>query len=661
MTAVRISLAVFCSLVLAARGAAQEPAATGQIAPEVLLDFNRGISAFLAGDPEGAEGHFDAVLAKQPDATTAIYYRGLVRLDHGLRIVKGILDTTPPDEAAGMRAAASERFRKASEDLNIIVSATDPTVRTYDAALFLGIAQLARDQDPESAESLQLNERARDTLAAYVAQTPEGASDRLGFFYLAVAYYRLSDEYTKRGEAAARRREDTSVFAESARQNILEVSSNLEKSLDRARIDLQAQRMDAGDFEYFEAVSKYYQALVAIQQRNNSAALPLLREVEAKGFTPVSDNATGIIERVEKLEAENPSRIPIESPFGTLDFEAEFEIGNGYDTNVILLGDNTRLPYGITKQQDYQFGVRGGFTVSRYITRDEAPIPGESLLIGLSGYTEHVWQPSIGEFDLNTYVGRAFVNWQFAQDWFLGLQYDYSYTFLGHSPFISSNRLSPVLSKIWRGEAEPGAAPELGEETGRTDVFYTYDIRDYLDRVDDFRLNRDGIYHQLGASHTFNLARWRDMKSWFGYTRADPASLDSRWLNFYLGYVYRDERTVGDEFDLWGHSIITGLDFPLPYRFAFEFDAEFSWDDYNQPSIFDFRRNERSDFIQRYDFGLTHTLVARGESPQLPTLEIKLRGGVALTFADSNIWDRLHERIYEYDRAVYGLSLSVGF
>jgi hypothetical protein len=125
--------------------------------------------------------------------------------------------------------------------------------------------------------------------------------------------------------------------------------------------------------------------------------------------------------------------------------------------------------------------------------------------------------------------------------------------------------------------------------------------------------------------------------------------------------VYRDERTHGDEFDLVGHSILAGIEVPLPHRFAFEFDSVLTWEDYNSPSLFDYRRNTRGDFAQFYAFGLTRTLVARGENASAPTLEIELHADVSLTFRNSNIWDRLSQDIYEYDRAVYGLRLSVDF
>ena len=84
-------------------------------------------------------------------------------------------------------------------------------------------------------------------------------------------------------------------------------------------------------------------------------------------------------------------------------------------------------------------------------------------------------------------------------------------------------------------------------------------------------------------------------------------------------------------------------------------------DYYSQPSMQDYRGNERFDFIQRYVFGLTRILIARGQDATMPSLDVKLRGGVELYFQDSNIWNRYHEDVYSYPRVIYGLQLIVSF
>ncbi|HWL93301.1 MAG TPA: hypothetical protein VNT79_07180, partial [Phycisphaerae bacterium] len=134
-----------------------------------------------------------------------------------------------------------------------------------------------------------------------------------------------------------------------------------------------------------------------------------------------------------------------------------------------------------------------------------------------------------------------------------------------------------------------------------------------------------------------------------------------RWARIWLGYTYRNERTQGDEFDLFGNTVRGGLELPLPYRFAFDFTAEFTWDDYSQPNLFDFRRFERFDFIQRYIFGVTRTFIDRGECESMKSLSVKSRAFVELYDQDSNVWDRLSQDLYQFNRQIYGLELLISF
>ena len=199
-------------------------------------------------------------------------------------------------------------------------------------------------------------------------------------------------------------------------------------------------------------------------------------------------------------------------------------------------------------------------------------------------------------------------------------------------------------------------------ERARTDVFYSYDQRDYFDKLSDYRFDRDGAYQTVGLTQYFNLLRADQV--WPGYyqgTTPRDGHDYQRWLRLWLGYRYRDESTVGDEFDLFGQSVPFGVEIPLPYRLSFDFTTELSWDNYWQPSLLDFSRKERLDFVQQYGVGLTRTLVDRGELRSLPTLQVLLRGGIDVTIQDSNVWDRLHEDVYSYDRAIYSVKLMVNF
>ncbi|MCK4343020.1 MAG: hypothetical protein KAY37_15000 [Phycisphaerae bacterium] len=646
-----------CIAALGRTAQAQEQPTSQQSA--ALVDLNRAIQAYAEEDREAAAEIFERLLEAEPTAeqrVTCNYYLGLIGLEHGLEhssAAQAAKAQGEPETADQEAAQARAQFEQAQQHFETVVRLADPTAEIVNAALLLGIAQLASDfADVERASAYELSQRAEETLQRYVTETEDGARSRYGQFYLAVARYRLADEY--RGRAGMARE-----YAESLQA----ATWNLEQARVLADADLEAGRLTPAAHEDFNTVLTYYDALLAILQRDNPRARALFTDVAtlAEG-TDLATNAEAIVNKLDEVETSSPLplQLPLPKPLGPLEFQGRLRVGNWYDSNVILLGRDTALPRGYKQSADYQFGITADFNISRYIPKTEAPWVGESLTVGVGGGAAATWQPNIPQFDVNRYPGRAYVNWQPVRDLYLGLQYEYSYTLLGHKPFISSQRLTPVISKIWRR----AAGDEVDLEAGRTDIYYTHDERNYLDRIVDFRLNRDGVYQSVGVQHLLNLVRAKDlpwMGDYFSTHEKERVLFGEKWLSCYLGYEYRDEQTVGTEFDLRGHSIVWGLDVPLPHRFAFELDGELSWAGYTAASVFDYERKERSDFVQRYDFSLTYTFVARGENPSMRTLDVKLRTGVELTFQNSNIWNRLGEDIYEYDRAVYGVQLEVDF
>jgi hypothetical protein len=640
-----------------------QPAASSQPSAGAFVDLNRAIKAYLDGEGDTAAATFEQLLETDPQAEyrpTCMYYLGLIALEDGLRH-SGAAQTAnkAQDREAELREnnAARVSFTRAQTYFEQIVELTDPTAEMVQAALLLGIAQLARDDTPErQREALALAERAEETLQRYVSETEQGAIDRYGHFYLLVARYRLALTYR-----------DMPGRAGAYLQRLNRAADNLQQALALAAADRDGGWLTATEYEDFKTVTTYYDALLALVRRDYQAARPRLVTVtERAAGTGLAQNAQGIIDKLDEVEASQPSRIqlPVPAPIGPWEFEGWLRIGNWYDSNVILLGKQTTLPRGYKRKDDYRLDLSADFNISRNISKSEAPwLVGESLTIGFGGGTANVWQPNIAQFDVNRYPARAYLNWQPIPDLYLGVQYEYSYTQLGHEPFITSQRITPVISKEWRGLGTDRNQRSLG----RTDLYYTQDARNYLDRLTDFRLNRDGTYRALGLKHTFHLVQAKDLPYMQDYYAAEShqrermSSLGEDWLKFDLGFEFREERTVGTEFELGGDAFIWGLHVPLPYRFAFELQGEFAWSDYTQPSIFDYDRKERMDFMQRYNLGVTYTFVARGELPQMRTLDVKLRTGIEMTFQNSNIWNRLGENIYEYDRAIYGAQLEIGF
>ncbi len=623
-----------------ARSAFAQPAADAAAAePDrnaSALQLNAGISAYLRGSKSEAKEILSRLAETDPSNTAGLYYLGIIHLEEGL------------EASRDKKPEARELFVKAQQCLQRVVETVDPSAVPVEAYLDLGIAQLGGEKFDK--ERMEISRRAAETLDAYV-QTDTGRDDRFGHFFLGVAYFRLATQDVRL--AGQRKIEDRRKAGEA-----------FDRAMGLAKEPIAGERLAPEDYALFETKVLYYKALLAIVGRDNREAHSLLTDVVERGSgDELIQNANTLIAKIEELESQEPAPITLESDIGPVQVEGYATVGHYYDTNVILLGEDTMIPRRIPNKSDYRFGLQTGFDVSRNFTeRDD--IIGKSFYIGAGGSTSHFWQPHIKEFDINIYSGRAYVNWEPVSDLFMGIQYDYSYTKLGQDPFISSNRITPVISKIWRGS--PATANDLGLERARTDIYYTYDDRDYFDRIFDPRLDRDGNYHSIGVAQAFNLVQAG--KLWPNYYHRggeESVAIDGRdaerWLRVRLGYLYRNERTQGREFDLWGHTIYGGIDIPLPYRFAFDFTAEYTWDDYGHPSLFDFRGNERDDFIQRYIFGLTYTIIDRGEYRPMPSLSVKTRGTIELIYQNSDIWDRLSQDTYQFNRQIYGLELLVSF
>ena len=604
-----------------------------------LIEINRGIRAYLDGDYDRAEVLLQAILQNDPENAACLYYLGLIHLNRGLRF-----------SADQNKDAARAEFDLGRINFEKITLAADPSVTPVEAALLLGIAQLAAEGPKDTGAVVEPAIAAQKTLQKYVETIDVGKNDRYGFFYLGVAQYRLGDHYNATGQYRQ------------AGEHLAGAVKSLETALRVAEIDRQRaqQQPDAPrgltpeGYEHFNQVVSYYRGLVALQRRHNSEARRLLEYVRQQEHGQLGQNAGIILAKLDEIEAESPLPLSFDSPLGKLDFQGDISFGTGYDTNVILLGKDTILPLGIGRKYDFNFDTSANFYINRYIDKTEAPI-GESLSLGLGAGTAHSWYTDIKEFDQNLYAGRAYVQWQPLKNLYLGMEYEYSYTLLGRDPFISSHRLTPVLSRIWQNGSN-------NVEVGRTDLWYNYDYRDYRGSLSDFRFNRDGEYQSIGLRHTFNLIRAADLwPTYFTNHESEKRFFAHKWFNVSLGYLYRDERTDGTEFDLVGHSLLSSVELPLPHRFALACNGIFTWENYGAPSLFDYRRNSRADFVQRYEIGLIRTFVARGQCARLPTLEIKLRAGMAFTIRNSNIWDRLSQDVYEYNRAVYGVQLNIDF
>lgn len=337
--------------------------------------------------------------------------------------------------------------------------------------------------------------------------------------------------------------------------------------------------------------------------------------------------------------------------------------GTRYDTNVILLGERTDLPRDVSRKRD--FGFTAGAAVD--YTWDVA----ERVTLGFQVRTSQLWNVDVHEFDQQTYGGSIAVQHEAFREGdkfgpiYLALQYDFDYTLLGRSGFLESHAITPSLSFY------------TADRRGETDVYFTYQFRDYFEPLYDGRFDRDGDYLTIGLSHRLKLKEMTAVYEGYGWEpwglpadkelqQNDPDYPD-RYLTPYVGVSYSHDATVGKEFDRKSAALHLGVELPLPWGVQLDASSLFEWECYANGSLVDYHRRLRRDFIQEYGLTLSRTFVLRpGEqgnryTPAFDRLLMTLRAHMTWTYDDTNTVDRLGQAIFEYDRYVCGVSVAFAF
>ncbi len=489
-------------------------------------------------------------------------------------LFEALLEAEPEDVAArywlGLCQLQQNGYEEARHSFEQVLRlAPDRVEAKLDAAIALA--------------GLDLYEDSKGLLEEFIAAGVGGPSAQaLGYFFLGVAHYKTGNP-------------DAALAA-----------------LDQAR-DLDPEpQMQAN-------IAWYRSWIYADQRRFDEASAEFARVSELSRDPDQIARASHLSEQVRHgVAAEAP----------TDRFQFRVDMGFNYDTNVVLLGDDTSLEVGLSTDDDFRFGLS---TDARYVV----PL-GPRLLVGLGGSTFNSWHAALQEFDVQTYGGRAFINY-FANDRVTaGLQYEYDYNLVDREAFLARHSITPSLRVVERFH-------EDGTPLTDTTLFYSYEPRDYNEALGTLRENRDGKYHTVGVFQSVNVSRPRE------------AHGDSRWLSASLGYRFLQQQTAGDDFDMSGHSLSAQLACPLPLDLLLDFSGQWTWEDYWQPNSRDARLRNRRDFVQRYIW----TLSREFELDRQVTLAV--RGQIAWTEDDSNIRNRLGEALYSYDRVIYGLTLSFTF
>lgn len=345
------------------------------------------------------------------------------------------------------------------------------------------------------------------------------------------------------------------------------------------------------------------------------------------------------------------------------DLKLTLSAGFHRDTNVVLLGERTDLPRGVTDPEDF------GFPAAALL--DYTLDLNEKWALGAQVRTTQLWHAEIDEFDEQRYGASVALQYQLMprrDDFgpiYLALQYDYDYTLLGRSAFLETQTIGPSLRIYW------------AETRARTDLYALYELRDYREPLSDRRFNRDGTYVSLGVVQSYE---WVSMTDWYKGRGVEPwgcahddalwqedPEIERRYLTPYVGLEYSWDSTEGDEFDQKEIALRGGILLPLPYGIDLDGGMDFKWQDYQHGSLVDFHRRGREDFVQEYTLGLSRTFVLRPGvarnrfTPVMDRVLMTVRAHVTWTDDDSNVVNRAGSAIYSYDRAVYGISFAWSF
>ncbi|UCC28852.1 MAG: hypothetical protein JSU86_11695 [Phycisphaerales bacterium] len=345
------------------------------------------------------------------------------------------------------------------------------------------------------------------------------------------------------------------------------------------------------------------------------------------------------------------------------DLSLSLYAGARWDSNVVLLGERTDLPRDISDERDFGFTAGASLDYTYDIT--------EQLTLGLQARTSQLWNCEVHEFDQQTYGGSVALQHEAMREVdefgpvYLTLQYDFDYTLLGRSEFLQSHALTPSVGVYWAGQR------------AQTDVFLTYEIRDYSEPLYDRRFNRDGTYLTIGVSQRVKMTEMTAVYTDLGWepwgspgdeslAQEDP-DYPRRYMTPYAAAGYSQDATAGDEFDRKAVALLLGVEMPLPWGWEFDASASFEWERYPQGSLVDFHRRVRRDLVQEYGLALSRTFVLRAGNqanrytPAIDRLLMTVHAHATWTDDDSNVVDRFGQAIFSYDRAVYGLSVVFTF
>jgi tetratricopeptide (TPR) repeat protein len=668
------------------------------------------VDQYDKGDYQASIETLSKVLEANPQDTAARFFRALaygqlaVPAERRAQIAE---IQNRADEAAQQERITAEQYTSMRKDIEALLHGplTNATaiVQLIDAVVATKLASYAAGSYEERvAARATLLQQAHDALEAYLhpaagsgVNPPKGLNRVRAEYFLGVVVYRQ----------ALRPAEQAGEPDDTADRTVLDVAGNLMQSLvdptSEKYIKKELSDAPESDVAAWLSYANLYLGLIRTRQGTEEAiggdpvfklrygeALDHFKEAwkldTGEPYPQGEDKSAGrgLIPQIAEKHVPELQKA-LKGPGPTEDLYIDWESGFAYDTNVILLGHNTALPYYMGRKEDVRFGT--GMALG--YTLDLAKIsPGlERWTFGALGRTSANWHGDIYEFNEQNYGGSAALQYRMLDAWLAGnrqqgplyvsLQYDYDYFLLGNKGFLSLNRISPQFTLYTLDQRAISA------------FSFHYEDRQYFGpNSSNHEFTRDGNYFAFDLSQSIDLVNMTQLYKNLGwqpwglaYDPTDPEVFDPnnprqdvtgyyRYLRPYVGFEYGWDSTRGKEFDTNRYLLVAGVTAPLPYGVLFDFGGQWEWQPYyHHPDLIDYRGRTRYDFIQRYRFGLERRFVLiPGDRINRTTIKIdrlvmSLRADVQLTDDDSNVKDRMGEEVFTYDRAIWGLSVSFQF
>lgn len=697
---------VICASLVYAQGS---PSPTTKPAIDTATFMNRAMRQYNSGDYQASIDGLTQLLQVNPKDTTVRFFRSLAYGQLAVASERRALvarSQSRPDEAVEYERRAAQQYTSMRGDIDELMrgglTSGTAIIQLIDGVVQTKLAGYAMGNYRERvAARAELLAHARKAIETYLhpregngLAEPAGLNRVRGEYFLGVIIYRL----------ALRPAEETGQPDETVDNRMLAEAAELMAALQDPDSDRYVGRLlpsaSEADVSAWRSYASLYLGLIRTRQGNMAAMQGGLSSQryfgEAKTFFEQAwklDTGQEYPEGADKSAGRGlipqiaEKHIPaieqaLQGPAPTEDFFIDWETGFAYDTNVILLGHNTALPYNIGRKDDVRFGtgINLGYTI------DLAKISPnlDRWTFGLGGRASSSWHTSIHEYNEQNYGGSVALQYRMLDAWssdsgmqgplYASVQYDYDQFLLGNQGYLHLNRVSPRFTLYTQDQR---AATSFG---------FHYEDRGYSEKLYSSQFRRDGNYFAFDLSHSVDLVDMTELYKKMGwepwgmaYDPVDPARYNPddpkqdttgyhRNLRPYVGVEAGWDSTRGREYDTSRCMLVAGVTVPLPYGVQFDFGGQWEWQDYyHSGSLVDYRNRVRDDFIQRYRCGFERRFVlvpgnrVNRTTLAMDRLVMSLRADVQFTDDDSNVDDPLDQDVFSYDRAIWGLSVSFQF